>query len=131
MNDKSRRDFIKKSALLAVAGASLKITGSSGIAGSPFASETYTLPPLPYAFDALEPFIDKMTMEIHHDKHHQGYVNNLNKALLEVKTHATSLESLLENVSKYGAGVRNNAGGHFNHSMFWKLMSPNIFPRLL
>ncbi len=90
----------------------------------------YTLPDLPYAFDALEPNIDSTTMEIHHDKHHAGYVNNLNAALngksdLESK----SIEELLSDLSSvpediYGA-VRNNGGGHYNHSLFWTVIGPN------
>ncbi len=90
----------------------------------------FTLPPLPYAFDALEPYIDKQTMEIHHGKHHAAYVNNVNKALesapdLQNKT----LEELLANncaivPENIRTAVRNNAGGHINHSMFWQIMAP-------
>lgn len=85
----------------------------------------FTLPPLPYAFDALEPHIDKQTMEIHHDKHHAGYVNNLNKAIAGTEYENKSLEEILKVAGKAGAAVRNNAGGHWNHSFFWELMSPN------
>jgi Fe-Mn family superoxide dismutase len=90
----------------------------------------FSLPALPYAFDALEPSIDKMTMEIHHGKHHNGYVTNLNKALESAPNLASkSLEELLahncavvpENIR---TAVRNNAGGHINHSMFWQIMGP-------
>lgn len=85
----------------------------------------FVLPALPYATDALEPHIDKMTMEIHHDKHHQAYVTNLNKAL-EGKPEANSpIEEIIKNVSKFPPAVRNNGGGHFNHTMFWTLLSPN------
>jgi Fe-Mn family superoxide dismutase len=90
----------------------------------------FTVPPLPYAFDALEPYIDKQTMEIHHDKHHAAYVTNLNKALesapdLQNKT----VEDLLANncaivPENIRTAVRNNAGGHINHSMFWQIMAP-------
>jgi Fe-Mn family superoxide dismutase len=88
---------------------------------------THQLPPLPYSFDALEPYIDAKTMEIHHDKHHAAYVTNLNKAL---EGHADlqnlSVEQLLSQLSKVPenirTAVRNNGGGHMNHSMFWKLM---------
>ncbi|MDP3555985.1 MAG: superoxide dismutase [Bacteroidota bacterium] len=83
---------------------------------------TYKLPELPYAYDAMEPYIDKMTMEIHHDKHHSGYVNNLNKALEGLKYLPTSLDELLKNISKYNLTIKNNAGGHYNHSLFWKIM---------
>ena len=87
----------------------------------------HELPPLPYAYDALEPYIDKMTMEIHYTKHHGGYVNNLNKAL---ESHADlqklPVGELLSNLSQVPENirttVRNNGGGHLNHSMFWKLM---------
>lgn len=85
----------------------------------------FELPALPYAPDALEPHIDKQTMEIHHGKHHQTYVTNLNKAL-EGKPEASSdIKDLLKNVSKHPAAVRNNGGGHFNHSLFWTVIGPN------
>jgi superoxide dismutase, Fe-Mn family len=90
----------------------------------------FTLPPLPYAPDALEPNIDKMTMEIHHGKHHGGYVNNLNKALESAPNLASlSVEQLLANncaavPENIRTAVRNNGGGHSNHSMFWTIMSP-------
>jgi len=85
----------------------------------------FVLPALPYATDTLEPHIDKMTMEIHHGKHHQAYVTNLNKAL-EGKPEANSpIEDIIKNVSKFPPAVRNNGGGHFNHTMFWTLLSPN------
>ncbi len=87
----------------------------------------YVLPPLPYASDALEPYIDKLTMEIHHGKHHNAYVTNLNKALeghadlqgLSIDQLLTSLDRVPENIR---TAVRNNGGGHWNHSMFWKIM---------
>ncbi|HXZ20839.1 MAG TPA: superoxide dismutase, partial [Candidatus Acidoferrales bacterium] len=87
----------------------------------------YTLPPLPYAFDALEPYIDAKTMEIHHDKHHGAYVTNLNKALESAPDQASkSLEALIGNLDAVPeairTAVRNNGGGHWNHSMFWKIM---------
>jgi len=85
----------------------------------------FTLPALPYATDALEPHIDKMTMEIHHGKHHQAYVTNLNKAL-EGKPEADhSIEDIVKNISKFPPAVRNNGGGHYNHTMFWSWLSPN------
>lgn len=84
----------------------------------------YTLPSLPYAYDALEPSIDKETMTIHHTKHHQAYVDNLNKAL-EGKDAPASLEDLMANISKYDKAVRNNGGGHYNHSLFWEVLSPS------
>jgi Fe-Mn family superoxide dismutase len=90
-------------------------------------SVAYVVPPLPYAFDALEPYIDKMTMEIHHDKHHAAYVNNLNKALEgHAELQALSVEELVAHLNRVPenirAAVRNNGGGHLNHSMFWKMM---------
>jgi superoxide dismutase, Fe-Mn family len=85
----------------------------------------FELPALAYATDALEPHIDKMTMEIHHGKHHQAYVTNLNKAL-EGKPEATDkIEDIVKNISKFPAAVRNNGGGHYNHSLFWTVLAPN------
>lgn len=84
----------------------------------------FELPALPYASDALEPHIDKTTMEIHHGKHHAAYVANLNKAL-EGKEDASSIEDICKNIDKYPVAVRNNGGGHFNHSLFWSVMGPN------
>lgn len=85
----------------------------------------FTLPDLPYAFNALEPHIDTRTMEIHHGKHHAAYVNNLNAALQGSEWENKSLEEILANVSKISPAVRNNGGGHWNHSMFWEIMAPN------
>ena len=85
----------------------------------------FTLPALPYATDALEPHIDKLTMEIHHGKHHNAYVTNLNKAL-EGKPEADwSIDEIIKNISKFPPAVRNNGGGHYNHSLFWTLLSPS------
>ena len=86
---------------------------------------TFTIPNLPYAHDALEPFIDKMTMEIHHGKHHAAYVTNLNKALENTEWNSKTIEEILANVSKLPAAIRNNGGGHYNHSLFWKWMKQN------
>ncbi len=86
---------------------------------------TFTLPALPYATDALEPHIDKLTMEIHHGKHHQAYVTNLNKAL-EGKPEADSrIEDIITHISSFPPAVRNNGGGHYNHSLFWTVLGPN------
>jgi Fe-Mn family superoxide dismutase len=82
----------------------------------------FDLPALPYAFDALEPYIDAQTMEIHHGKHHAAYVNNLNKAVEGTDMEGKSLEDLFKNISKSPAAVRNNGGGHWNHSLFWTVM---------
>jgi superoxide dismutase, Fe-Mn family len=85
----------------------------------------FTLPPLPYAYDALEPAIDKATMELHHGKHHQAYVDNLNKAVdADGSLQGKSLEELFVNISKAPKAVRNNGGGHWNHSLFWELLAP-------
>lgn len=85
----------------------------------------FTLPALPYAFDALEPHIDAKTMEIHHGKHHNAYVTNLNAAVTGTEWENKSLEELMANISKLSAAVRNNGGGHWNHSFFWQIMGPN------
>jgi superoxide dismutase, Fe-Mn family len=85
----------------------------------------FELPALPYSYDALEPYIDKMTMEIHHDKHHAAYVNNLNKAVEGTEMATKTLDELIMNISKYPMAVRNNGGGHWNHSLFWTLMKKN------
>ena len=86
---------------------------------------SFTLPPLAYAFDALEPHIDARTMEIHHDKHHQAYVTNLNNAIAGTDAEKLSIEEICKNISKYPMPVRNNGGGHYNHSLFWTLLKPN------
>lgn len=85
----------------------------------------FELPALSYATDALEPHIDKLTMTIHHGKHHQAYVDNLNKALAGTDGENQKIEDLMKNISKYPMGVRNNGGGHFNHTLYWSVMSPN------
>ncbi len=85
----------------------------------------YTLAPLPYAYDALEPHIDAQTMQIHHDKHHQAYVDNLNKALAGTDAEHKSLEELMATISTQPAAVRNNGGGHYNHSLFWEVLGSN------
>jgi Fe-Mn family superoxide dismutase len=82
----------------------------------------FELPKLPYAYDALEPYIDKMTMEIHYTKHHNGYVTNLNKAIEGTELEKKSLQELLKTASKNPVAVRNNGGGHYNHSLFWTVM---------
>lgn len=119
-NIQNRRQFLKK-------------TGKTGlaIAASPLISSIphYTLSPfqqkpLPYAYDALEPFIDSMTMEIHYSKHAATYAKNLTEACIaeNIDTNNTSLHALLGSISKYSNKMRNNAGGHFNHEFFWQLM---------
>jgi superoxide dismutase, Fe-Mn family len=136
--ENSRRNFLKKSVTL-VAGT---LTASS-ILNQAFASGNFSvadhilsdggkfsLPALPYGYDALEPHIDKMTMEIHHGKHHQAYVTNLNKALETVDGNSLgssqSFENIFDKVEKLPAAIRNNAGGHYNHMLFWTLMTPKV-----
>lgn len=142
-NNKSRREFIKKSALLSTGiylGTSLLHTGmasnSNTTTSLTFPEDVlntqvtpFTLPSLPYAYDALEPHIDKLTMEIHHTKHHQAYVKNLNSAIESIDNSllekAKSLPSIFENMNLFPEAIRNNGGGHYNHSLFWNIMSPN------
>jgi Fe-Mn family superoxide dismutase len=88
----------------------------------------YSVPPLPYAYDALEPYIDKATMEFHHDKHHQAYVDKVNAALEGTALADTPIEDVLKDLSQVPAdkrtAVQNNGGGHYNHSLFWESMTP-------
>ncbi|HEX7690880.1 MAG TPA: superoxide dismutase [Sediminibacterium sp.] len=85
----------------------------------------FTLAPLPYANDALEPHIDATTMQIHHDKHHQAYVDNLNKAIAGTPNESKSLEQLVASAGTISPAVRNNGGGHWNHTFFWESLAPN------
>lgn len=85
----------------------------------------FTLPALPYGYHSLEPSIDQETMTLHHDKHHNTYVTKLNSAVEGTPLENKSLYELMQNVSQHPVGVRNNGGGHFNHSLFWEIMSPN------
>jgi len=85
----------------------------------------FELPPLPYPTNALEPYIDAMTMEIHHGKHHQAYVTNLNNALPGSGAENLSIEDVCRQVSRFSAAIRNNGGGHYNHTLFWQIMAPN------
>jgi len=109
-----RAEFLKNS--LVLAGASVVLPSFA----SPVA-DSFSLPALPYAFDALEPHIDRLTMEIHHDRHHKAYVDNLNKALPGT---SKSIEEILASVSSQPVAVRNNGGGHWNHSFFWNVLAP-------
>jgi superoxide dismutase, Fe-Mn family len=85
---------------------------------------SFELPKLPYSYNALEPHIDARTMEIHHSKHHQGYTNNLNNAISDTQMEGKSIEEICAAPALSG-GARNNAGGYFNHCLFWNIMSPN------
>lgn len=87
-------------------------------------AQPFTLPKLNYEYKALEPNIDAQTMEIHHTKHHQAYVTNLNKAIVGTKAETLKIEELMINASKRSDAIRNNAGGHYNHSLFWEILSP-------
>lgn len=84
----------------------------------------FKLPALPYSYDALEPHIDAETMKIHHTKHHQGYTDKLNKALEDIQLNGMAIEQILSQVSNYPSAVRKNAGGFYNHSLFWRILSP-------
>ncbi|MGL2965548.1 superoxide dismutase [Flavobacterium sp. XGLA_31] len=85
----------------------------------------FELPQLPYAYDALEPHIDARTMEIHHSKHHNAYVTNLNAAIAGTDLEGKTIEDILSNLDMTNMPVRNNGGGHYNHNLFWKIMTPN------
>jgi len=125
-----RRAFFKKIGLLGLTGIATKLVsneqlnalemlGNESIQNMPF-----TLPSLPYSYNALEPFIDEQTMTIHHTKHHQAYVDKLNKAIENIGG-KFNLEEAFKSISKADAAIRNNGGGHYNHSMFWQLMKSN------
>ncbi len=121
----SRRQFIKQTGKAGIAMASMPIIHTFG--GLQLSQEmNYIQQPLPYAFNALEPFIDAMTMDIHYTKHAAGYTKNLNDACVaeSVDIKSKSITSLLESISKYSTKMRNNAGGHYNHELFWQLMKP-------
>lgn len=125
-----RRDFLKKAGLLGLAGITSKLVGNDKIGalenfGNLSQNKAFTLPPLPYAYNAMEPFIDAKTMEIHYTKHHQAYVNKLNE------TPSTNLDYGVDDMTKCRSidqsaspVIRNNLGGHVNHSLFWTLLKP-------
>ena len=123
----TRREAIKTAVLSSAACTSLSVANLANAQSAATPSGPFKLPPLPYSFDALEPHIDARTMEIHHDKHHAAYVTNLNKALAEV-THLGNkpVEELLKGLNalpeKVRTAVRNNGGGHYNHTLFWQMM---------
>jgi Fe-Mn family superoxide dismutase len=124
----ARRDFLKGSAAVVMT-AGLGSWMTSGNAHAALAAAEYKLPPLPYAFDALEPFIDAKTMEIHHDKHHAAYVANLNKAIAGTNLGDQPIDKLITNLDQVPeairTAVRNNGGGHANHTLFWELLKKN------
>lgn len=123
MNPKSRREFIKQ-ATLATAGIAVATKGLAALNVNDEKNE-FSLPALSYKYEALEPHIDALTMQIHHGKHHQTYVDKLNEALKPHAHEQKGIEEILKNISKYSVAVRNNGGGHYNHSLYWKLMTPN------
>jgi Fe-Mn family superoxide dismutase len=131
----TRKSFLKTSAILA-AGATLynsQVRAAVNTINQLTNDGLFSLPKLPYAYNALEPFIDAQTMEIHHSKHHQAYVNNLNAAIQkEISLKGKSVEELLANVSKLPESVRtairNNGGGHWNHAFFWQLLKTGTKP---
>jgi Fe-Mn family superoxide dismutase len=116
----TRKDFVS-SLFLGLASTKAMASSSNNIFNT---VDTFTLPNLPYAYNALEPFIDAQTMEIHHSKHHQAYVTNLNKAVLGTPNEFTPLVDIIKNISKSTVVVRNNGGGHWNHTFFWEILSP-------
>lgn len=130
----NRRDFLRKSALLGLTGLASGLIGKESLDKIEHVSESlsaegnnFTLPKLPYAYNALEPFIDKQTMEIHYTKHHQAYVDKLNAAV-----NSANMDFTISDAAKCAAidastipAIRNNLGGHYNHSLFWTLLKPN------
>ncbi len=129
----NRRDFLKKSALFGLSGIAGALVGKENLNALENISEQvslqtnlFTLAPLPYSLDALEPFIDKQTMEIHHGKHHKAYVDKLNGADLGKLNLNVSDEEKCKSITNETASViRNNLGGHYNHTLFWQLLKPN------
>ncbi len=128
----NRRNFLKKGALLGLAGLTKGLLGEESLhkaevfSNTILSSEKFTLPALPYAYDALEPYIDKQTMEIHHTKHHQAYINKLNETPSTNIDYLSSDDVKCTHVNKTtSAVIRNNLGGHYNHSLFWTLLKPN------
>lgn len=124
----NKRDFIKKSSVLTAATMAYPLMASCEPKTDSSTVSTdaeFMLPDLSYGFDELEPYIDAKTMEIHHGKHHAGYVRKLNAALEGSAHEGKGLVQLLADVSPDESGVRNNGGGHFNHSLFWSVLSPN------
>jgi Fe-Mn family superoxide dismutase len=116
----TRKDFVS-SLFLGLAGTKAMANTTNNIFNT---ADAFTLPNLPFAYNALEPFIDAQTMEIHHSKHHQAYVTNLNKAVLGTPNEFTPLVDIIKNISKSPVAVRNNGGGHWNHTFFWEILSP-------
>jgi Fe-Mn family superoxide dismutase len=129
----NRRDFLKKSVLFGLTGVAgtiisqKKINALQELTKNLENNYLFKLPSLPYAYDALEPFVDKQTMEIHHTKHHQSYINKLNELPVESFNVSEDLAGMCKHIDNSSSlTIRNNLGGHFNHSLFWKLLKPNL-----
>ncbi len=131
----SRRQWLKTTSLSATLAPSILLLSNNQQAAAnqktaqlALSAGTFSLPKLPYAEDALEPYIDAKTMNIHHTKHHQAYIDNLNKLIAGTGMEKESVENILKNLEKLPAnvrtGIRNNAGGHYNHTLFWQMMTP-------
>ena len=131
-----KREFLKTSMILGagamiaspLASSCMNADAANGATASLVATDgegKFVQPDLGYAFDALEPHIDAMTMEVHYGKHHAGYTRKFNAALENEDLHSTDIYKLFASVSTYGDGVRNNGGGYFNHNLYWKFMSPD------
>jgi Fe-Mn family superoxide dismutase len=120
----NKREFLKLNAVI-VGGAMLNPIPSFALFAPRNNNQDFILPDLDYAFNALEPSIDAMTMEIHHDKHHAGYVKKLNDAIKGTSYEGKTIEVILAEVKEDDTAVRNNAGGHYNHTLFWTVLTPN------
>ena len=124
-----KRTFLKNSAILGIGGTIAAIVPGTLKAADRMVphskgKDLYKLPGLDYAYDALEPHIDAMTMEVHHSKHHAGYTRKFNDSVKEAGLAETGIVDMFRQVSKHPAGIRNNGGGYFNHKLFWKCLSP-------
>jgi Fe-Mn family superoxide dismutase len=122
-----KRTFLKNSAILAIGGtvaASLPGRLTAAVAKSDTAEEGFTFAKLDYAYDALEPYIDAMTMEIHYSKHYAGYTSKFNEAVKSAGLVGVPIEDIFAKVSQQPMAIRNNGGGYYNHTLFWKFMSP-------
>jgi Fe-Mn family superoxide dismutase len=119
-----RIKFLQSSVAFLGSGLLLSSFKMKGIYRDFIENAPFMLPTLSYSFEALEPYIDRLTMEIHHDRHHKAYIDNLNKAVIGTPAATLSLEELLTQVSKQSTVIRNNGGGHWNHSFFWQILSP-------
>ena len=131
----NKREFLKKSAILGagiliaptIASSCMNSAGQAGAAASLVSRSedgTYLQPELTYAFNALEPYVDAMTMELHYGKHHAGYTKKFNDALVQADFQSTDIHKVFASVSTLGNAIRNNGGGYYNHNLYWKFMSP-------